>query len=1253
MMHNYSENWQHLQSILNGFATINQRHDLHSYADHTQAKALSIFLAHATLGTPKLDRSTVEAVLKGRQLWPHTSDKPRFNGVNVPLSLLEENGLVAFYADWCTIHCQTVKDLNNVDPSLVPLIQAVEHLKDICYGRNDYIQPHYTCPADELHKLLTPHFGNASIEELLPGLLLENGYFKLTPGNQNFSPLVSTYLWLKLRETLEPNETFERWLLCFRINCDWAMPVLFDQLDYSEQAEFKNQLIAHLAQDMALCHSMDTLWKQAVSADSFPSIVTPIRTDLHVTIGVNGNNRTELQEIIELEKPTLAMLDAAYPQSPYSNEPSDLELVEERRQHFREPELFYTGLLVSAIDTSIHVNGHMLTSSDFVESLLGLATTRPILKHLLFNLLPAYQKASYKIFLLSRPNTCDIALSYLTQRSFSNVRRDNYSFTQLFDKGYQQLVCHEYLRAIEKESDCGNRLIKIVELLGARCDLHSSVFSKSFEYQFLLCLLDKLSHQHTAQLGQAFTQQPFATEDEIVHRPLHYRYLVGFWLIERIEDAGISGDLIHSLKTTILNYYKTEFEANLIGHQRNLKPNAFFSTLPWHRLIGDDGGGPLLALSNKCSDWPKNLVFSNENSFAAASAIRHYLQILMCAGRPQRFSKSWERIPVRVVEIVRTLGFGQREQANYLFDTFYSNQYDLWTPFCSYTNLIQDSIFDDFVERCVSLIPLDQLFVLYEQSTVIARTQKLQDEIANRQSPESEDLGLFSLERAFISACDFGHTDLAKKLMTDAEKLFQERFTNTKNPHILRARKVWFNYQYKWKLISLLETMKSQPDNFAEAARNIPLPHDPHDKFYQGDDHAHRQECERFRRYIIAAAYQDTEPEKCVKIMEVLYQESKSSHHSFMLFKGRLVLHEINKDKTTLRHALSQFLKSINDIEPEHMSPPWIAAILDVYRQLHDAVGIDEFWQKLSPDQQSRREILHPYCKMLIERGDAPIANQIIKRYRDLNAQTSEGLKLDDLDDDLSNAASGKLLMRQIVQMVNEDSQRTIVQLAKHYSQIVSKDFGDYVAIVGQGKLSEEFLRDAMIDVARELVLRKKNLQVHANQDNKESRRITKEDLINDWFTSLFDHRMAEARIGFRDQKRGGQSESGNSPGEVDGYITDAKNKRIAIFEAFRLFSKDTTVISGHLNKIAGYDNESLSPVFIAAYCDVNDFNGLVRDYAGFIGNQDYAGFTTDSEIGNMVQPLHDTDHLWLGMERRRRNHREVIFYHLLLNMRD
>ncbi|RMP62885.1 hypothetical protein ALQ18_05171 [Pseudomonas marginalis pv. marginalis] len=696
--------------------------------------------------------------------------------------------------------------------------------------------------------------------------------------------------------------------------------------------------------------------------------------------------------------------------------------------------------------------------------------------------------------------------------------------------------------------------------------------------------------------------------------------------------------------------YQAEFTANLAG-LRSLEPNAFFSTVPWHRLVEDDRGSGLLSLSNGCDRWLQRLAYVNKHHFEVSSAVRHYLQVLIGVGRSLNTAVNAESFARRVAEIVRLLGFGPRTEGIYLFDAaFYSRDYDLWAPFCSYSNTFRDDVYDDFVDRCVPSIPLDQLFVLLERCSVIARGQQLEEAIEICHSLENEDLGLTGFEQAFTSAYDAGHTDLAARLLAGAKALLNEgRFANSKHPHIVRVRKIWLSYEYKWQLLQLQHAYETDPNGFDEAARQLPIPHQIRDTSFQ-DERAHYFECERFKRQIVASAYCEIDPAKCVRIMQQLCKETKNQSHSFLLFYGQLNLFKKENDLPQLRNALAFFLVSIQELDVGQLRDTWIAVVLDAYRLL-GMIEIDSFWIKLTPEQQARLEILKPYCQALIARGEPSEARRVIGRYRDLNLQTPDELGLEELLDELNKAEPDGLTMSQLVQMINEGSQRSAVQLKKHYTQIVSMDFERYVNIVSPD-LPHVYLKNAVLEVAQEIVLRKTNLQVYVEAKNgRKNSRVTKEDLINDWFTSLFDKRMAEARIGMRDQKRGGQSASGKSPGEIDGFITDAKNRRIAIFEAFRLFSLDTTVIFEHLDKIAGYDNESLSPVFIAAYCDVSDFSVLVDGYAKIINARDYVGFTADCDTANQVESLHATDHLWLGMERRRRERQDVILYHLLLNL--
>jgi hypothetical protein len=407
--------------------------------------------------------------------------------------------------------------------------------------------------------------------------------------------------------------------------------------------------------------------------------------------------------------------------------------------------------------------------------------------------------------------------------------------------------------------------------LAERCNLNEDNFAQSPEYNFLICFLDRLSNSHIIQIGQALNQLLTASVNHLDQcSSKHYWYLLGFWLLERLEVTGIDSNILgSSLKKSIHLYYRAEFNDNVAGNQCNLSPNVFFSVLPWHKLIENEDLSQFLSLSNDCDEWRQELHYSNKTNFTAASAIRHYLQVLMSVGRHQSNQKILDRVSARVEEIARNLGVDRGEEATNLFDSrFYNNEFDLWTLFCSYTNRFNDYIYDDFIERCHSLIPLDQLFVLLERCTIIAREKNLERVIASRQSLESEELSLSSLEQAFVSAWKSNRMILASKLLTNAKEfLSQGRFANSKNSHILKISKSWLDYDYKYRLRILHETFEHRPDEFQNAAHEVPL---PHEKNYNLN-----KECEHFRRYVIAAAYCETNPEKSVRIMEHLHKETQ------------------------------------------------------------------------------------------------------------------------------------------------------------------------------------------------------------------------------------------------------------------------------------------------------------------------------------------------------------------------------------------
>ncbi|WAH55925.1 hypothetical protein LZ023_23185 [Pseudomonas silvicola] len=1252
-MHKLSENWHLLKTILDGRVRHPPAEDPYSYAAHVQASAKAIFLANASLATPQLSREVVEQLLSGELWWPSGSPSARTPTELAPLATLERFGVVAFYANWCSLHCDSLRKLDDIDPSLQPLVNSIHLLQAIISGSNGFLRPDFRLPAPQLDAQLASKFSSQAATEVLPQLSLHAGYYHLT--GDGWSPLDSTHLWMNLRETLSAEEAMQRWLLCQRVICAWATPVLFEHLEYEERFQFENSLLAYLADDPALGGSLDSLYRQMINRDRFSSLLCPVEIHIHTRVDADGTTQRHDQEVAGTQ-PTLATFEDCYPA--HRDSPlSELQFACQRSPFVqgRELELFYPWLLASVAETSVRIDRLDLSASPFVATLIQQAADRPILKHLLYNTLLDYEHSAYKLFLLSEASTCDVALHHLSQRLFSSMPREPQPFHQYLDDGYRHLVCQQYLRSLGDADTAGDRLLEVVSMLGERCAWDGKEFASSFEYRFLQCLLEQLNSPHAEQLAERWIQHLLNSRfPEPFRAAPHHWYFVGFWLLERLEAVELDSPrtIRQSLKEALLSYYSRDFTATLEGEQRNLLPTVLFSSLPWHKLLGTEEAVPLLALSRGHKQWCTKLSFANEQGFSAASAVRQYLQVLMQIGRPLRSSETWSRVALRIVDIVKTWGFGTREDGIFLFDhALLDREYDPWPTFCAYTNLLSNEVYEDFVDQCAEIIPLDRLFSLLEHSSVIVRARQIQEIIAARDTTVNDDMGLPALEQAFLSACHAGHTTLAKAVMTKAvDFLHQERFATTKNPNILRARTVWQTYEYKWQLLQLLDSSQTPASDFANAVNQVQIPHSS--RPYEPAARGQRQECERFRRYILAVGYCEAEPEKTVTIMEALYAETGQSFHAFQLFKGRLAAQRDMSDADQINRAITQFLRSVDSIAPEDMPTAWVVAVLESYAKLRELEHCEDFWRRLSPDQQFRIEILKPYCLALIAGGKPLVAQQLVHGYREFNAQSEEDLGLDTLVDELAKAQPKELSISRMIDVLNEDSQRSNVQLTKHYAQIIAKELEDFVLITGQGRSVAEYLKDAVLAVAKELQLRTKNLQIAAGPTPTSiNSRITKEDEINDWFTSLFDQRMAGARIGLRDQKRGGVSPSGKSPGEIDGYVTSATNRRVAIFEAFRLFSADTNVIFDHLGKLAGYDQESLSPVFIVAYCDVADFERLVKSYKDLVAQHSYPGFAPLSDTA-AITDLEDGEQLWLGTETRLRGPREVIFFHLLLNMR-
>ncbi|WP_153015211.1 DNA binding protein [Pseudomonas syringae] len=1265
-MQNYSDSWLHLQSVLTGSIRIDHAPEVNTLKDHVEAKILAIILANAELATPKLNRENVEKILSSQYIWPNLNTPTLPVKQGPPLSFYEELGLFSFFGDWCHVHCRTPRNIENLDSSLTPLIESITLIKNIAYGWDGFVRPHFILEKNKAKELTKDILSSSSSLSDIPGLSCDKDSYKIEPGNNNFSSLTSTYLWQSLRERKNTRESFDHWLLVLSANCSWAMPILFEYLDHDERKLFSNELIDFLEHDTSLKGRLKNFWRQNINEEYFDGLISPVQYSISLNLDNSGQSSRE-EKTENLRKVILEELPNVYSDVPEQFE-SNLELVSElhKRKHWRGHEVFYSGLIKKIIESDLKIDNNSLSSHGLTEALLQLSEQRPILKHILFNLLPGIYNVDYTLYLLSRPETADVAFFHLSQINLiRKFNTDQTASNKLLESHYQHLICSQFLKAGSEPPYIGEYLFSILCMLGDRCDMRDNKYTERYEHRFLPTLLEKLSDAQTLDLASHLLG--FISPSEFIRltKPdSHLMYYILFWLMEKIESRGldIEKNTGGKLQLLIVKIYNYHFDKIHIKEFNDLKANSFFDTLPWYKISDPECIKKLLKISSKYANWNTLLSYSSERTINAVYAIQSYAQLLMCISPPEKVLDSWCRVSRRVLALVTDLGFRSDETHAYIFGEYIiSTDYDLWSKLCTYINASEDEIFDDFIERNGDIIPLNKLFILLETCSRFSRQKVLLDIIIDKERVDDQTLSnLPAIEQAFISACHASHFLLADELYTAANAfLYDKRFKNSKAPQIISMRNNWKTLGYKLSLLKILEETGDDAEEFQSRAHEYKSPFEatsastPNLKL--GDDEKKQKvECQRFRRYIIAVANLKSNPAKCVAIMNALCKDFKSDIYHYQLFAGKIALLDTTSEKAPYRAALTIFLSHISHVSPDRMPHAWVALILECLRKLHDYQEMETFWSALTHDQRYRLEIIRPYCSSLVDQGEALKAQKILSQFKTLNLNPLIDFNLIELNNEIFKALPSEysLPISQIVELATNVSQRNIGQLTNSYKDITTRSFEEYVEVVsGQKTPIHIYLRTIITEIGNELLLRKKNLHTFHLGDvaNAASHHIAKEDLINDWFTSLFDKRMADARVGCRDQKRGGESASGEGPGEIDGFITTAKNIRIAIFEAFRLFSNDSSVIFEHLNKVSGYDNESLSPVIVMAYCSVKNFSKHCDSYFKLVTKNQYTGFDRSPSY-IMVRVLDDIS-FKIGMEVRLRGIKEIVIYHFLLDM--
>lgn len=1278
----YSENIGKIRRFFTKEKYDNQAEFIADFDKSLKCKVLALLLVNSELATPELNRDNVYSLLAGKLDWPKNDGSIHRIDTSVELSILENLGAITFYADHCEIHSRSISDYDSISESAKPIYDALELLKNILYG-NGFISPHFHINKQSAHELMKNNSLFIKLDEFQE-VFSEGDNYRINLDNFRHDNLLPEFLWKEViasldinKENIETNDseiglneaqkkTLNKWLLICRVYPDnYLTSIDFKYINHEEEIIFLDFFESLIVNDPQLKKSICVLKNKWLCNSNFNNVFFEIDQTIHMKITSSGES-----SIKDTQKlPIPLSIDEVKSKFVIPESVVDSSCLafardwEKHARHINNDNRFYISLLMQFIESDIFINNNSINSYGRLNKLLDKSLEREELRHILLCELSGYSGIKYLLYLLTNKDTTTTAVYLFANKtlySFIDIHNNEYNSYHL---KYFPIVCDEFLE-LSFKSEFNNISDKnIVELLIILAD-DSINESYSGELSSKKDCLDILLKRFSTEQVSYFSECLFLEiEKSVVETDKNFSvskvYLL-FWLLEKSQDFNLpnGSDLSNKIQLLISKMYVVAFKENTDNKDNKLDAYKLFDYLPWWR-IDDKYITDYLQIIKNPTNWVLKLS-NNSCQYQNKRLARSYLQLLIGLQSEKRATDNNDLITLKILCLLESCGFPEdTNECCGLFD--YESQYDysLWQQFILLVDDMSDGSFDRVLSILESGAPINLVLELYEKVNKEARKAKILEHIKSPSEAIIDSLGIATLEESLDSACRTGQVDIAKImldkglcLLNDEDSYLRKRLPS-KQISILEDK--WCSYEFKINLLMIVSDDSLSNEEKLERIRAFKQPFS-NERYHQLRLNL-ASSCNHFQRNMSALILYETNPEVAYKYFHALYLENKNVYYSGNRFASKLAYLDKSEssDNIDYKTALNEWLSSIDDSDIQSMNCSFIRNWFHCLIKNNDLRGVDALWNKLSEAQRNSVSIVTCYCQSLKQRGEHHSANLIYKNLQKYHNVTSLGDEAEKQWQELSEMIvnDNEPVVIAALSKVLAEKPKSSNELRQRYHEICSKKLEEVIIIIdGANSTIESFLYGNIYSIIGELQLRKNNLNNSYDSGNATSYRITKEDLVNDWLTSLFDHKLSYLGLSCRDQKRGGQASSTNNPGEIDFFLCGKNNDRIAIMEAFRLFSNDTTVINSHLNKVAGYDQQCLSPVFIIAYCDVNDFSTLCNNYSHDSLQREYNGFKKSSLKEDEFVNIEDSSTVKTYKETRYRGKKPIKIYHFLVNLR-
>ena len=654
-----------------------------------------------------------------------------------------------------------------------------------------------------------------------------------------------------------------------------------------------------------------------------------------------------------------------------------------------------------------------------------------------------------------------------------------------------------------------------------------------------------------------------------------------------------------------------------------------------------------------------------DNRYYVSSLAKFYLEVLILF-----YSKTYdEKLEKTIIDIVLKLGI---EEKLGIFFSIYENK--VFDSFFKILNNFKDENYQIFINKVFEIKDIKNLLHIYHTTISIERKKVLEIKIKNFDFKNQEFHNYDDLQNSINFALNSGFDNLVntlidiykelleedkeealkrEKLRKEDEKVNEEKKDNnviridinTNSNEILNAKiQAFEQLKYKKDLIDIYHEKNKTLDEKLFEVNDLKFPINNNRNNKNVISLVANSELQNYKIFIIALINLGEKPLYSYNILKELNQKNPKNYQ--YLINMLRAYYEAYKDdenkKEKFEYIIGEYKKYEEKIEKYEKLLYDYQILLTIYNSINDFKSFVELWNELPKAYFFDLYIAKIRCQFLQKNNQSTEALTYLEELKvhHKNFNEDDEKELVELEESIKNKIAIVIKENILANIFLEKPKSLDKYEAKNY-WLQIKDMNDesHAHIFASQENVEEYIKDIMLNIAKELLERKINL-LRVNENNK----LELEDIINDWVTSLLTHRKNFLGWKVLDQKRGGVSGTGNGVGEKDLLVRNSKNDNLFLFEAFKDKWKE------HLNKLDGYNASGCKLILVFVYTKEKDFTKYSNNYKEKISKMNYRGFNKMTFPVNIEKVDSQSSTINLYKDIRQKNKENTIIYHYLLD---